>query len=204
MTVKVTPKINPNGTVMLEVEEEYSQEGAGQLVDGVSQATTVTRKMSADVLLENMQTVVLGGLTQRHQTESTTGIPILKDISYICKWLFGTVSQSESRNELLVFMTPYVLNDATAAEIEAVRRKKSLSDARAWEDNGWSASKLADPVPEKEKLRRMKDEWDKQDEEHATKMAIEEEKVKRLELLKERAKKDREKWRELQEKAKNE
>ncbi len=184
ITVKVTPKINPNGTVMLEVEEEYSQEGAGQLVDGVSQATTVTRKMSADVLLENMQTVVLGGLTQRHQTESTTGIPILKDIPYIGKWLFGTVSQSESRNELLVFMTPYVLNDASAAEIEAIRRKKSLSDVHSWEDNGWSASKLADPVPAREILRRMKDEAKKQDEERATKKAIEEWKTERAETLK--------------------
>ena len=194
ITVKVTPKINPNGTVMLTVEEEYSQEGAGQMVDGVSQATTVTRKMSADVLLENMQTVVLGGLTQRNNVESTTGIPILKDIPWVGKWLFGSVTQTESRNELLVFMTPYVLADGEGAQMEAIRRKKSLSDPSPWEDNGWSGSALADPVSKKEQLRRLQDEWKKQDAERQTRLAIEQEKVKRAQKLKGLSVEERNLW----------
>ena len=194
ITVKVTPKINPNGTVMLTVEEEYSQEGAGQMVDGVSQATTVTRKMSADVLLENMQTVVLGGLTQRNNVESTTGIPILKDIPWVGKWLFGSVTQTESRNELLVFMTPYVLADGEGAQMEAIRRKKSMSDPSPWEDNGWSGSALADPVSKKEQLRRLQDEWKKQDAERQTRLAIEQEKVKRAQKLKGLSVEERNLW----------
>ena len=161
--IKVTPKINPNGTVMLEIEEEYSQLGAGQsvLVSGSNGSagkenidTALTRKMSADILLENMQTVVLGGLTETFTQEEETGIPILKDIPWIGKWLFGTVSQSESRKELLVFMTPYVLDEGDAAQAEALRRKRSLSDTRPWEDHGWSASPLADPVSKQEQMRR--------------------------------------------------
>ena len=137
--IKVTPKINPNGTVMLEIEEEYSQLGAGQtvLVSGSNGGTgkenidtALTRKMSADILLENMQTVVLGGLTETFTQEEETGIPILKDIPWIGKWLFGTVSQSENRKELLVFMTPYVLEEGEAAQAEALRRKRALSDTR--------------------------------------------------------------------------
>jgi type II secretory pathway component GspD/PulD (secretin) len=128
--IKVTPKINPNGTVMLEIEEEYSQLGAGQdvLVSGSNGTpnhetidTSLTRKMSADILLENMQTVVLGGLTETYTSNSETGIPILKDIPWIGKWLFGSVSQHEDRKELLVFMTPYVLDEGDAAQAEALR-----------------------------------------------------------------------------------
>ena len=204
--IKVTPKINPNGTVMLEIEEEYSQLGAGQtvLVSGSNGSaakepidTALTRKMSADILLENMQTVVLGGLTETFTQEDETGIPILKDIPWIGKWLFGSVSQSESRKELLVFMTPYVLDEGDAAQAEALRRKKALSDTRPWEDHGWSASPLADPVSKHEQMRRLKDEWKKQDEERKTKLAIEDEKVKRAKALEQMSKEERNHWLEM-------
>ena len=204
--IKVTPKINPNGTVMLEIEEEYSQLGAPQdvLVSGANGGanhetidTSLTRKMSADILLENMQTVVLGGLTETYTSESETGIPILKDIPWIGKWLFGSVSQSEDRKELLVFMTPYVLDEGDAAQAEALRRKKALSDTRPWDDHGWSASPLADPVGKKEQMRRLKDEWKSQDEERKTKLAIEDEKVKRAKALEQMSKEERKHWLEM-------
>ena len=200
--LKVTPKINPNGTVMLEVEEEYSQvSGTQKMLSPVGNTyqdrdidVAVTRKMESDVLLENNQTVVFGGLTQTLTSEAETGIPILKDIPIIGKWLFGSVKQSEDRVELLVFMTPYVLDDAQAAQAEALRRKKTMSDSRPWEDHGWSLSELADPVSKKEQMRRIKDEWKKQDEERKTKIAIEKEKVKRAQKLQEMSKEERELW----------
>ena len=192
--IKVTPKINPNGAVLLEVEEEYSQEGAGQMVDDEIQATTITRKMAADALLEDGQTVIFGGLTQTVSTEKTGGIPLLKDIPWVGKWLFGYVSQAESRSELLVFMTPYVLDDAKAAQIEASRRKSVLSDPMPWDDHGWSASKLADPVPQKEQLRRLKDEWEKQDAERMARRAIEQEKLERAKKLKQLSAEERAVW----------
>ncbi len=204
--IKVTPKINPNGTVMLEIEEEYSQLGAGQdvLVSGSNGTpnhetidTSLTRKMSADILLENMQSVVLGGLTETFTQESESGIPILKDIPWIGKWLFGSVTQHESRKELLVFMTPYVLDEGDAAQAEALRRKKALSDTRPWDDHGWSASPLADPVSKSEQMRRLKDEWKKQDEERKTKLAIEDEKVKRAKTLEAMDKAERDHWLEM-------
>ena len=204
--LKITPKINPNGTVMLTVEEEYSQfheNGQSMLIpeNGVYKAgfvdLAVERKMSADILLDNMQTVVLGGLTETVKAESESGIPILKDIPWIGKWLFGSVTQAESRKELLVFMTPYVLDDGDMAQAEALRRKKSLSDARPWEDHGWSASELADPVSKKEQMRRLKDEWKKQDEERKTKLAIESEKIKRAKALEAMSEEERKFWLEM-------
>ncbi len=204
--LKITPKINPNGTVMLTVEEEYSQfheNGQSMLIpeNGVYKAgfvdLAVERKMSADILLDNMQTVVLGGLTETVKAESESGIPILKDIPWIGKWLFGSVTQTESRKELLVFMTPYVLDDGDMAQAEALRRKKSLSDARPWEDHGWSASELADPVSKKEQMRRLKDEWKKQDEERKTKLAIESEKIKRAKALEAMSEEERKFWLEM-------
>lgn len=209
LTVKVTPKINPNGTVMLSIEETIESEGAGQKVESVNnagnpvsmnQATVVTRKLQSDVSVANRQTVVMGGLTKTTKVEKEEGIPILKDIPYIGKWLFGSVSQKEQRSELLVFLTPYVLDDGEAAQLEALRRKKSLSDSRPWEDNGWSSSPLADPVSKKEQLRRLNDEWKRQDQERKTKLEIEKAKMERAKKLKKMSASEREFWMELHKK----
>lgn len=202
LTVKVTPKINPNGTVMLTVEQTFETQGADQSVPNESggtdpYATVTTRKISSDVSVENRQTIVMGGLTKKTNTESESGIPILKDIPWVGKWIFGSVNISEKRSELLVFMTPYVLDDAEASQAEAMRRKKALSDSRPWEDEGWSASSLADPVSKKEQLRRFKDEWKKQDEERRTKLAIEKAKVERARKLESMSEAERKAWLEI-------
>ncbi|MGN0876629.1 MAG: secretin N-terminal domain-containing protein [Kiritimatiellia bacterium] len=182
LTIKVTPKINPNGTVMLSVEEEYSQVGANQSIQAnvggsttssVSVPTTITRKMSADISLDNRQTVVLGGLTETSEGESTTGIPILKDIPWIGKWLFSSTQRTEDRKELLVFMTPYVFDTAEEAQAKANSLKDAMSDSRPWTNFGWSESELADPMPQKELLRRARERAAKRDEDRANRLALE-------------------------------
>ncbi|MBO7207391.1 MAG: hypothetical protein J6W10_07225, partial [Kiritimatiellae bacterium] len=205
ITLKIKPKINPNGTVMLNVEEEYSQLGTkqsmlqpkGSSYEPTDVETSVTRKMTSDIILENRQSVVLGGLTTKNFAESEKGIPILKEIPWVGKWLFGSTEKTESSAELLIFMTPYVLDDAAAAKVEALRRKKALSDPAPWEDSGWSDSDLADPVSRKQQLRRLKDEWAKQDDERKTRLAIEQEKLKRAKEIKMMSEAERKIWLEM-------
>ncbi len=199
LTVKVTPRINPNGTVVLTVEQTFETQGADQNVPNESggtdpYATVTTRKISSDVSVENRMTVVMGGLTKKTEVNSESGIPILKDIPWIGKWLFGSVSQKDARSELLVFMTPYVLDDADAAQAEAIRRKKSLSDPRPFDSNGWSLSPVADPVSKREQLRRLSEEWEIQDAERKTAKAIEEAKAERAKKLAKMDDKDRQEW----------
>ncbi len=204
LTAKITPKINPNGTVMLEIEEEFSALGDNQIiqaatggtsnnqqvVSGISVETTVTRKLSADITVENRQTVVLGGLSQTEYSVTETGIPILKDIPWIGRYLFGSTKDVETRQELLMFLTPYVLDDAQSATAEARRRKATLSDAKPWDDHGWSDSPLADPVSLQEQLRRKTLEWESQDREYEATLEIDKKSEERREELKERAEKE--------------
>ncbi len=211
--IKVKPKINPNGTVMLNLDVSYEKVNYGdQAITGqdgtaMMQDTTTTRKMTADAILDNMQTVVLGGLVRNETGHSENGIPILKDIPWIGKWLFGSVTRTETRKELLIFMTPYVLDDAESAQAEALRRKRALSDTRPWDDHGWSASELADPVQKREVLRRLKEEASKQDEERQTRLAIEKWKLDRAKALEKMDETERKFWieahrEELEEEAK--
>ncbi len=202
ITLKIKPKINPNGTVMLNVEEEYSQLGTKQSMlqpkgtsyEPTDVETSVTRKMTSDIILEDKQSVILGGLTTKNFADAEKGIPILKDIPWIGKWLFGSTEQTESRAELLIFMTPYVLDDADAAKAEAFRRKKTLSDTRPWDDAGWSASELSDGVSKKEQLRRIRDEWARQDEERKVRREIEAEKLNRAKQLEKLSEEERALW----------
>ena len=160
LTITVTPRINPDGTVVLEFEETFQnlgvpQEVPGSGVDGASSRwpSPVTRKLSGSISVNNGQTVILGGLVTQTKTESEGGIPFLKNIPFIGKYLFGYTSFEDERNELLVFLTPYVFNDSESAQEEARRRKDYLDATGVW-NKGWSKSDLADMTDESDMLRR--------------------------------------------------
>ena len=162
LTITVTPRINPDGTVVLDFEETFQnlgtpQEVPGSGINGESSRwpSPVTRKISGSVSVNNGQTVVIGGLVTQTKTQSEGGIPILKNIPWIGKYLFGYTDYSDTRDELLVFLTPYVFNSSEEAQQEAKRRKDYLDAAGVW-NKGWSNSEIADVMDEKEMLRREK------------------------------------------------
>ena len=155
LTVKVTPRINPSGNVILTIEETFENVvEPGQQIQGQYWPTITTRKLSADVSVGNGETVILGGLVKNSKGFSSSGIPVLKDIPYIGKYLFGSTSQTESRSEMLVFLTPYVIESAADMDREARRRKDYINATDIW-TKGWSDSKLADPVPAAEMKKRL-------------------------------------------------
>jgi hypothetical protein len=154
LTVKVTPRINPAGMVVMTIEEKYETVGANQPVGNDSYPTVNTRNIKADVSVENGQTVILGGLVETSKENVSKGIPVLKDIPYIGKYLFGYVSAYEERSELLVFMTPYVIKTQADMDKETRRRKDYVNADGVW-TKGWSDSKLADPVTEDDMKLRL-------------------------------------------------
>ena len=199
LTVKVTPRISPNGMVVLTIEETFETIGANQQVGAEAYPTVTTRKLSAEVSVENMQTVVLGGLVQNEIKKSESGIPILKDIPVIGKYLFASTTSADTRSELLVFMTPYVFNDSKSLTDEALRRKQTLSDPRPWIDYGWSASSIADPMSKDEKMHRIKEKWREQDRDYNANKTYEKLMKAREEQLRRRSELDAHNaWKELE------
>ena len=173
LNITVTPRINPDGTVVLDFEETFQnlgpeQEVPGSGMDGESSMwpTPVTRKISGSVAVDNGQTVVIGGLVTQNRTESEAGIPFLKDIPWIGKYLFGYTDYSDERDELLVFLTPYVFQSSEEAQAEAKRRKDYLDAAGVW-NKGWSNSEIADVMDEQEMLRREKQRRNYEDKQFA-------------------------------------
>ncbi len=120
--LKVKPVIHSGEQIDLDVSQEVS---SAQVTEtGVSASPTFsTRKLDTKLTLRNGLTVMLGGLISEDITKGNSGVPGLKDIPVLGS-LFSNQSVVTGRRELIVLITPYLLNDSDDAEAvtEAFRR----------------------------------------------------------------------------------
>ncbi|MDH3237369.1 MAG: hypothetical protein OEM47_02400 [Deltaproteobacteria bacterium] len=117
-----TPYINDAGLVTLEIDQEVS-EVAGATGGPLNNPTFIKRSIQTTLLATQDRSIVLGGLVKERRERSRDGIPFLYKIP-IFGWIFGARSASVSRTELLIFITPRV--------IESVEEGTQLS--REFED----------------------------------------------------------------------
>lgn len=123
ITLKVTPQINESNYVTLTVFQEVQEvEEDSQGLD-VSTAGFITSKRSADttVLVKDNQTVVIGGLIGTTETNVSTKVPLLGDIPIVGKFFQGK-RQSARKSNMLIFLTPHVIDDES--DLEEVYRVK--------------------------------------------------------------------------------
>lgn len=133
--LKVTPRVNESGLVLIDVAQEVS-DVAATTTSGIDSPTIQQRKVSSTVIIQDGETLALGGLIRDGRTTDTSGIPGLQGIPIIGS-LFGTKTNSLKRTELLVLITPRVVrNTVEAREItdELRRRMKATAPLfeRAW------------------------------------------------------------------------
>ncbi|MDO4904190.1 MAG: AMIN domain-containing protein [Lautropia sp.] len=107
LRLEVTPQITPEGNVILNVE--VSRDAVGQLT--TAGYAIDTRRVQTQVLVEDGGTVVIGGIYEQYERTRTDKVPLLGDIP-ILGHLFRSNSRTNDRNELLVFLTPRIVNDA--------------------------------------------------------------------------------------------
>jgi len=107
--LNVTPHINPDGMVILDVAPQVSQISTQTVTiqAGVNAPVFDQRSAQCRVAIRNNQTIVIGGLMQDQKNETVNKIPLLGDIPYLGA-LFSTTSKSKSKTELLIFLTPQV------------------------------------------------------------------------------------------------
>jgi len=118
----VTPHINPDGYVNLEVHPEISQisDSSVQLTEGLAAPIFSERSAETVVTIKDGETVVIGGLITNAERDSESKVPIIGDIPGLGV-LFRTTSHSVRKTELLMILTVHVLrteDDVRAASIE--------------------------------------------------------------------------------------
>ncbi|QXC36052.1 GspD family T2SS secretin variant ExeD [Aeromonas sp. FDAARGOS 1407] len=109
----VTPQINEGDSVLLTIEQEVSSV-ATKPAEGTSTLgpTFDTRTVKNAVLVKSGETVVLGGLMDEKTSESVSKVPLLGDIP-VLGYLFRSTSSSTSKRNLMVFIRPTILRDAS-------------------------------------------------------------------------------------------
>ncbi len=110
LSLEVTPQITPDDRVLMDLEVHRDTQGS--LVTfgtaNISAPTIDTRRVQSQLLVDNGQTVVLGGIYETTQTNSVTKVPLLGDIPILGQ-LFRTTRSVDNRSELLIFVTPKIL-----------------------------------------------------------------------------------------------
>jgi type IV pilus assembly protein PilQ len=104
--LEVTPHVTANGQVLMDIKAENS---AFREVDTDLGFAFQTREAESQVLVDDGQTAVIGGLTQTQLTVTKSGIPYLVDLPIIGN-LFGVTRRREVRQDLLILVTPHILN----------------------------------------------------------------------------------------------
>ena len=117
----VTPHIHANGNVTLDLHPEVSDLSSQATVQGG--IIIVTSEASTRVMVESGQTAVIGGLIRSNTSNSETGVPFLRSVPLLGRF-FSASSKVQEDRELLIFVTPTVLEAADlarqAAEAEAM------------------------------------------------------------------------------------
>ena len=114
MKLDVLPQVTSENDVLLQLKIKREFTGTRQV--GVAPDIN-RREAQTKVLVRNGQTAVVGGIYQADQTQGETGIPWLKEVP-VLGWLFKSRSTSNTKNELLVFLTPRILNSDTSMQKE--------------------------------------------------------------------------------------
>lgn len=110
LKLEVTPQITPEGAIFMDVA--VNKDSRGQ--DTISGPAIDTKAVRTQVLVENGGTVVLGGIYEQSESNTTTKVPFLGDIPYL-GWLFKTQAKINNKTELIIFITPRIVSERALA-----------------------------------------------------------------------------------------
>jgi len=110
INLRVTPHVTANRQILMEVHAERSNVRPASVDIGF---TFQTQQADNQILVNDGETAVIGGLTVTEVTVTKSGIPFLVDLPILGK-LFGFTEQQESRRDLLILITPHIIDDLIA------------------------------------------------------------------------------------------
>jgi type IV pilus assembly protein PilQ len=103
LSLEVKPHINANGTIGMEIKATNNSAGAG------NPPPINTKEATTEMLLKDGETTVIGGIYKEDETQSEEGVPFLMDIPFLGR-LFKSSETRKIKSELLIFITPRILN----------------------------------------------------------------------------------------------
>jgi general secretion pathway protein D len=121
--LKVTPRVNRSGEVMMDISQEVS-DVTTTTSSSIQSPTIQQRKISSSVAIQDGETVALGGLITRNLSQTKSGIPFVQELPLVGE-LFRDTQNSQGKTELMVLITPHVVDNLQKARAvtEELRRR---------------------------------------------------------------------------------
>ncbi|MHB8481712.1 MAG: type IV pilus secretin PilQ, partial [Nitrospiria bacterium] len=107
LTLTVTPHVTADGSVIMKINT--SKNAPGETRQGAAGPSILKKQASTNILVKDGDTAVIGGIYETSKTNSTSGVPLLSQIPII-GWLFKSTQVDDNTSELLVFLTPKIMN----------------------------------------------------------------------------------------------
>jgi len=108
LALEVTPHINPNGTVVMKIDAKNDSVGASSS-SSTSGPPINKKQATTEMMLRDGETTVIGGIFVESESNNDDGVPYLKDVPWL-GGLFKSNDTKRNRNELLIFITPRIIN----------------------------------------------------------------------------------------------
>ena len=157
ITLNILPFINPDGLVVLDVEQNFEEIIDNKTIGTATVPVTTGRQATAKIAVRDGGVVLLGGFIKTKHTEMNSGVPVLKDIPVI-GWMFKENADNNARQELVMLMRPTVLPTPEAAEAEYQSSLNGLPAVRGSTlQERAMQQKLEKKHRQKELLQRQKD-----------------------------------------------
>jgi general secretion pathway protein D len=129
----VTPFINPDGLVVMDINQEIDDLDGTTAISGVGNVpNTDKRTLSSEIAVINGETVMLGGFIKNQKSTSRSGVPFLDKIPLLGN-LFSSRTDSKQREELIVLMRPTVLKSPEIAAANTIKEEQRLPGVSAAE-----------------------------------------------------------------------
>jgi general secretion pathway protein D len=133
VTLEVTPLINPDGLVVMDIHQKIDSFVGNVTIQNVGDVPITSEKdASAKVAVRDHDTVMLGGLIENQKTSNNSGVPLLKDLPLL-GFLFRSSSKDNSRSELIVLIRPTVLPTPEVAALTAKAEENRMPEVRRLE-----------------------------------------------------------------------
>jgi len=121
--LKVKPQVNDSGLISLEISQEVSALGDNVQIGGQNFASVNKTEATSNLVAQDGETIIIGGLIREDIQHSKSGIPFLSSIP-ILGTLFSSVNDRNTRNELIILLTPRVVK----SKMEASKLTKEYVD----------------------------------------------------------------------------
>jgi general secretion pathway protein D len=133
VTIEVTPLINPDGLVVMDIHTKIDSFEGNVTIQNVGDVPiTSSKEAQAKISVRDHDTIILGGLIETDKNKNASGVPLLMDIPVLGN-LFRSSHADETRSELIVLIRPTVLPTPEIAALAAVAEKNKMPGVRGME-----------------------------------------------------------------------